>query len=102
MDSIKPSFNRLLLKTIPPTHPVYGEKSVIVGPDGVLPEDVQSLICEVVGVPDNVLQFKVGDLVFPGRMSIRDGIAHRGEKFMVVNEAEIMGKIVPEVPNATA
>ena len=96
MPTIKPAYNRLLLKTIPTDHPIYGEKKLIVSPQGIFPEDIQSLIMEVVAIPDNAIQFKVGDLVFPGRGSIREGIAHYGEKYAVVNESEIMGMIVPE------
>lgn len=92
--TIKPAFNRLLLKTIDENHPVYGAKPVIVGPTGVLPEDIQSLIMEVVAVPENVQQYKIGDLVFPARTSMRDGIAFQGNKYMVANESEILGKIV--------
>jgi hypothetical protein len=99
MPTIKPAFNRLLLKTIPTDHPVYGEKSIIVGPQGALPEDIQSLIMEVVAVPSNVQQYAIGDLVFPARTSMRDGIAFRGEKYMVANESEILGKV--EVSDAT-
>ena len=103
MPHIKPAYNRLLLKTIPPDHPIYGQKSVIVGPTGVLPEDIQSLIVEVIAIPDNAIQFAVGDLVFPANNSIRSGIAYNGEKYLIVNESEILGKIIPdEVKDAPA
>jgi len=96
MPTIKPAFNRLLLKTIPETHPVYGNKSVIVSPAGILPEDIQSLIMEVVAIPENAVQYKVGDLVFPARSSMRDGIAFQGNKYMIANESEILGVIIPD------
>jgi co-chaperonin GroES (HSP10) len=91
---IKPAFNRLLLKTIPEDHPVYGNKSIIVSPTGIQPEDIQSLIMEVVAVPENAQQYKIGDLVFPARTSMRDGIAFRGEKYMIANESEILGVLI--------
>jgi co-chaperonin GroES (HSP10) len=99
MPTIKPAFNRLLLKPVPSDSPIYGEKKVIVAPTGILPEDIQSLLCEVVAIPDNAIQFKVGDLVFPAKGSLRDGIAHNGEKYVIANESEILGVLITDEVN---
>jgi hypothetical protein len=101
MPTIKPSFNRLLVKPVPSDHPAYGKKSVIVSPNGIVPEDIQSLIVEVIAIPENAIQYAVGDLLFPQPGSIRAAIQHQGEKYALINECEILGKLIQdETPNA--
>ncbi len=102
MDTIKPTYNKLLVKAVPADHPAYPKRGMVVGPEGVLPEEIQSSIWQVMAIPDNAVQFKGGELIFLAPFSVRSAIAHNGERFAVVNEVEVLATLIIEVPNASA
>jgi len=91
---VTPTRNRLLLQTIPDDHPIYGRtESKIILPKGVVSSDPESTILQVKAIGEGVTQFKKDDFVFLSKFSMLAGIAYMGEKYLVVFETDILGKL---------